>query len=269
MADDAASLKQSLGQTDRRKVDEYFTSVRELELRIARAEQDAQPRPSRLRGARGRSRDLREHIRLMYDLMALAFQTDTTRVVTFMLANEGSNRTYPMVGVNDGHHELSHHRDDQDKVAKLQKIDQFLVSSSPTSSSKLASIKEGDGTLLDNSMILYGSGISDGNRHRHDDLPIILAGRGGGTITTGRHVRIERGDAAEQPVPLDARPHRRRRRRARRQHRPPLRIGRLKDYVFFRDANQRSSDAELSPLARPATSPSMPICSSKSGHSMA
>jgi hypothetical protein len=192
VAEDAASLKRNLGQTDRRKVDEYFTSVRELELRIARSEQDAQRDRPPLDLPEDMPRDLVVQMRLMYDLMTLAFQTDTTRVITFMLGNEGSNRTYPMVGVNDGHHELSHHREDREKMARIQKIDQFLVSEFTYFLDKLASIKEGEGTLLDNSMILYGSGISDGNRHRHDDLPIVLAGRGGGTIETGRHVRIER-----------------------------------------------------------------------------
>jgi hypothetical protein len=192
VAEDADSLKQTLGQTDRRKVDEYFTSVRELELRIARAEQDAQRERPEFELPEDMPRDLRVQIRLMYDLMALAFQTDTTRVITFMCANEGSNRTYPMVGVNDGHHELSHHREDREKVAKIQKIDQFLVGEFAYFIGKLAAIKEGQGTLLDSSMILYGSGISDGNRHRHDELPIILAGRGGGRIETGRHVRLQR-----------------------------------------------------------------------------
>lgn len=196
VAEDAASLKQSLGQTDRRKVDEYFTSVRELELRIARSEQDAKRDRPEFDLPEELSRDLREQIRLMYDLMALAFQTDSTRVITFMLANEGSNRTYPLVGVNDGHHEISHHRDDKEKVSKLQKIDQFLVGEFAYFLGKLSSIKEGQGTLLDSSMILYGSGISDGNRHRHDQLPIILAGRAGGTIRTGRHVQI----AEETPL---------------------------------------------------------------------
>lgn len=192
VAEDAASLKQSLGQTDRRKVDEYFTSVRELELRIARSEEDARRSRPDFAMPEEMPRDLRVQVRLMYDLMALAWQTDTTRVITFMLANEGSNRTYPMVGVNDGHHEISHHRDDKEKVAKLQKIDQFLVGEFAYFLNKLRSIKEGEGTLLDHSMVLYGSGISDGNRHRHDQLPIIVAGRGGDAILTGRHVRIER-----------------------------------------------------------------------------
>lgn len=191
VSEDAASLKQSLGQTDRRKVDEYFSSVRELELRIARSEEDSRRTRPDFTMPDEMPRDLRVQIRLMSDLLALAWQTDTTRVATFMLANEGSNRTYSMVGVNDGHHELSHHRDDREKVAKIQKIDQFLVGELAYLLNKLRSIKEGEGTLLDHSMVLYGSGISDGNRHRHDQLPIIVAGSGGGRIPTGRHVRIE------------------------------------------------------------------------------
>ncbi len=191
VAEDAARLKQDLGQTDRRKVDEYFSSVRELELRIARSKQDAQRERPQFDLPDEPSRDLREQIRLMYDLMTLAFQTDTTRIITFMLANEGSNRTYPVIGVNDGHHEISHHRDDKDKVGKLQKIDQFLIGEFAYFLGKLQGIKEGEGTLLDSSMILYGSGISDGNRHRHDQLPLVLAGRAGGAIPTGRHVKIE------------------------------------------------------------------------------
>jgi hypothetical protein len=132
--------------------------------------------------------DLAEHIRLMYDLMALAFQTDTTRIVTFMSANEGSNRSYKMVGVNDGHHELSHHREDRKKVEQLTKIDLFLLTEFAAFLKKLKSIPEGTGSLLDNCMVFYGSGLSDGNRHRHDDLPILLAGRAGGSIKSGRHV---------------------------------------------------------------------------------
>ena len=124
----------------------------------------------------------------MYDIMALAFQTNTTRIATFMLANAGSNRTYPMVGVTDGHHSLSHHRNDKNKMAKIAKIDRFLMDEFAYFLGKLKSIKEGEGNLLDNSMILYGSAISDGNRHQHHDLPIVLAGRGGGSIQSGRHL---------------------------------------------------------------------------------
>jgi hypothetical protein len=136
--------------------------------------------------------DLAEHTRLMYDLLLLAFQTDTTRVATFMLANEGSNRNYRMVGVNDGHHELSHHRNDADKIEKIKKIDRFLAGQFAGFLQKLKATKEGEHTLLDQSMIVYGCAIGDGNRHTHHDLPILLAGRGGGSLKTGRHLTFER-----------------------------------------------------------------------------
>ena len=132
----------------------------------------------------------------MYDLMALAFQTDSTRVSTFMLANEGSGRSYRNVGVNDGHHELSHHRNDQEKIDQLKRIDKFLADEFARFVKKLKATPEGSGTLLDNCMILYGSGLSDGNRHRHDDLPVVIAGKAGGTIKSGRHIRI----AKETPM---------------------------------------------------------------------
>ncbi len=118
----------------------------------------------------------------MFDLMVLAFQTDATRICTFMYANEGSNRPYPFIGVPEGHHDLSHHGSDPKKHEKIKKINRFHVEQFAYLLGKLKSIREGDGTLLDNAMIVYGSGISDGNRHNHDDLPILLAGKGGGTI---------------------------------------------------------------------------------------
>jgi hypothetical protein len=136
--------------------------------------------------------DVVEHMRLMYDLMALAFQTDATRIITFMTANEGSNRSYEMVGVNDGHHEISHHQRDEEKVGKLKKIDLFLVTEFARFVQKLQSIPEGNGTLLDNCMVMYGSGLSDGNRHDHHNLPIVLAGKAGGTIDSGRVIDLDR-----------------------------------------------------------------------------
>ena len=189
VTDDANKLKQQLGQTDRRKVDEYFSSVREIEQRIERAKSDSssQKIPD-LTLPRGVPKELDEHIGLMFELMALAFQTDTTRVATFMLANEGSNRSYPMVGVNDGHHHLSHHQNKQDWIDHLKKIDKYLIGHYAKFLERLNSISEGNGTLLDNSMIVYGSAIADGNRHSHHDLPILLAGKGGGTIASGRHL---------------------------------------------------------------------------------
>lgn len=188
VASDAASLKKRLGQTDRRKMEEYFTSVREIEQRIERSRDDTHREIPEIELPDGIPEDQDEHVKLMYDLLALAFETDTTRVATYMLANEGSNRTYPMVDVKDGHHHLSHHQNKEDWVAKLQKIDKYLVSRFAYFLEKLKAVKEGEGTLLDNCMIVYGSAIGDGNRHNHNDLPVLLAGRGGGTIQTGRHV---------------------------------------------------------------------------------
>ncbi len=187
VSEDAAKLKNRLGQTDRRKIDEYFSSVRELELRLQKSAVTPAEVPE-YDLPEGIPKETQEHIRLMYDVMALAFQTNTTRVATFMLANAGSNRTYPNVGVTDGHHNLSHHRLDKEKMEKITKIDKFLAGEFAYFLGKLKSIKEGSGNLLDNSMILYGSAISDGNRHQHHDLPILLAGRGGGSIQAGRHL---------------------------------------------------------------------------------
>jgi len=191
VASDANRLKQKLGQTDRRKLDEYFTSIRDIEQRIVRAENAPKIEPPDLKLPEGVPGDLQEHIRLMFDLLVVAFETDATRISTFMLANAGSNRSYAQVGVKEGHHELSHHRNNEEMMAKIQKIDSFLIEQYGYFLDRLKATKEGAGNLLDNSMILYGSGLSDGNRHDHDNLPIVLAGRAGGTITPGRHIRYE------------------------------------------------------------------------------
>lgn len=189
VSDDASQLKKQLGQTDRRKIDEYFSSVREIEQRIERSrEDDSKRKIPEMNLPNGIPKQLDEHITLMFDLMALAFQTDTTRVATFMMANEGSNRSYPMIGINDGHHHLSHHQNKQDWIDQLKKIDKYLVGHFAKFLEKLDGIREGNGTLLDQSMIVYGSAIADGNRHDHHDLPILLAGRGGGTISSGRQL---------------------------------------------------------------------------------
>jgi Protein of unknown function (DUF1552) len=195
VTEQAADLKNQLGRADQQKIDQYFNSVREIEQRINRAgqAQTKEIKAPEFAVPEGLPDEVQEHIRLMYDLMALAFQTDATRIITFMSANEGSNRPYKMVGVNNGHHELSHHRGDSEKIDQLQKIDQFLVGEFARFVRNLAGTPEGAGSLLDNCMIMYGSGLSDGNRHRHDDLPVILAGRGGGTVKTGRHLVIPDG----------------------------------------------------------------------------
>ncbi len=132
--------------------------------------------------------DLKEHIQLMFDILLVAFQTDSTRVATLMIADAGSNRTYPEVDVRDGHHELSHHQNDKDKMEKIARVDRYLVERFGGFLEKLKSNTEGDSNLLHKSMILYGSAIADANRHSHDDLPIILAGHGGGSIQTGRYI---------------------------------------------------------------------------------
>ncbi|MEZ6060483.1 MAG: DUF1552 domain-containing protein [Planctomycetaceae bacterium] len=190
VADDASRLRNTLGGSDRHKLDEYFTSVRDVEQRIDRAGHMAPSYVPEMQLPDGVPADLKEHIRLMYDILLLAFQTDATRISTFMLADAGSNRTYPEVDVKDGHHELSHHQDDPEKMTRIARIDKYLVEQFAWFLQRMKSVKEGENTLLDNSMILYGSGISDGNRHNHDDLPIILAGRGGGTVDTGRFLEF-------------------------------------------------------------------------------
>jgi hypothetical protein len=188
VANDAARLKHRLGRTDRRKVDEYFTSVRELEQRIERSEREPRRQPPEFARPSGIPRDFKTHVRLMYDLLAMAFQTDSTRVATFMLGNAGSDRVYTMLGLNEGHHTFTHHSGEPHKIEAIKKIDRYLVEQFAYFLNKLRSIREGEGTLLDHSMILYGSGLGDGSRHNHDNLPIIVAGRGGGTIQAGRHI---------------------------------------------------------------------------------
>ena len=189
--EDARRLKSSLGATDQRKLDEYLTAVREMEVRIQRAGQFAATLPDYNRPT-GIPTDYEQHIRLMYDLLALAFQTDTTRVATFIIAHDGSNRSYKFIDVPDGHHDLSHHGNDEAKKQKIARINRFHTSQFAYFLEKLKSIKEGEGTLLDSSMIVYGSGIGDGNAHNHDNLPVLLAGRGAGTIQTGRHIKCEK-----------------------------------------------------------------------------
>jgi hypothetical protein len=193
---DSIRLQKRLGMTDRRKMDEYFTDVRELEVRIGLAAKAAARRPSGFAVPTGVPDDPEKHTQLMFDLLALAFQTDVTRIATFMLGNEGSNRSYTMIGVKEGHHSLSHHREKADLIAQIRKIDHYLVGQYATLVKKLRAIKEGEGTLLDNCMVVYGSGLGDGNAHNHDNLPILLAGRAGRTIEPGRHIKF----AKQEPL---------------------------------------------------------------------
>ena len=187
-AEDAAELRRKLDPSDGRKLDEYLYAVREVERRLQKAETAAASLPAGGRPA-GTPKEFAEHARLMMDMIVLAFQTDSTRIATFMYLNEGSNRSYPEIGVRDGHHELSHHGGNPEKQAQISKINRYHLGLLAEFLRKLDSVKEGDGTLLHSALIMYGSGLSDGNRHNHDDLPILLAGRGGGTIPGGRHLR--------------------------------------------------------------------------------
>ena len=190
--DDATRLKERLGASDQRKLDEYLSTVRDLEARIIRAENGTGEGPANFARPAGVPDDNAEHIRLMCDLIVLAFQGDLTRIVTFVVANEGSNRSYPFIGIAEGHHELSHHGGDKEKQAKISKINQFHSSHLAYLLEKLNSSIEGEGNLLDHAMVAYGSAIGDGNAHNHDNLPVLLAGRGCGTISAGRHIRYEK-----------------------------------------------------------------------------
>lgn len=187
--EDAQQLQRRLGAADQRKLDEYLYAVRDIERRIGGAakltglEQGINfSRPA------GVPKEFEEHVKLLFDLLTLAFQTDSTRVITFMYANEGSNRGYPEVGVSEGHHDMSHHGNDEAKQAKIAKINLFHVQLLSHLLTRLDGVKEGDASLLDNCIVLYGSGLSDGNRHNHDDLPIVLFGSGGGALKTNHHL---------------------------------------------------------------------------------
>jgi hypothetical protein len=193
--EDAARLGMQLGASDKRKLGEYMDAVREIERKIQKSEEPNERAASipALDRPAGIPPTFEEHIQLMFDLVTVAFQADLTRIVTFMIGREGGNRTYRNIGVPDAHHGLSHHFNDPAKIDRLQKIDQHHVEMFSQFLGKLKGAKEGDGTLLDHSMVVYGSSISDGNRHEHLNLPTILAGGGGGKIHGGRHVRFKKG----------------------------------------------------------------------------
>lgn len=193
VAEDAAELKRKLGSRDKLKIEEYFTSVRDIESRLERMEESEAKLVKMGQKPTGVPSDYGEHVRLMGDMMILAFQADLTRISTFMFANEGSNRNYRNIGISDGHHDISHHGKQVEKLEKKRRIDRFHVEQLAYILNRMRSIREVEGTLLDNTMLLYGGGIGDGDRHNHDDLPILLAGRGAGKLMPGRHVRFRQG----------------------------------------------------------------------------
>ena len=188
---DASRLNTSLGATDRRKMSDYLDSVREVERRIQKAEEQnaASPAVPTLDRPDGIPPTFEEHIQLMFDLMTIAFQADLTRVITLMYSREGGNRTYRSIGVPDAHHGLSHHMNDPAKMARLQLIDHHHVDMLSHFVGKMQAAKDGDGTLLDHSMIVHGSSLSDSNRHLHDNLPVLLIGGGSGKLRPGKHLR--------------------------------------------------------------------------------
>jgi hypothetical protein len=188
---DAQRLSSTLGGADKRKLDEYLFSIRDVEKRIQNAEKNTitAKAPSMVAPDPSVPTDLAEHARIMIDLMTLAFQTDATRVATLLLALEQSPRAYPEIGIPEAHHGLTHHQGDKDKIAKVIEINCYHVKQFAYLLEKMKSTPDGDGTLLDHVMVTYGSGLSDGNAHDHANLPLVLAGRGCGTLKPGRHVR--------------------------------------------------------------------------------
>mgnify|MGYP002630899846 CR=1 FL=1 len=191
IAEDARRLQKQLGKNDQRKLEEYLNGVREVERRIeGSAVQSDITTDFDYPAPMGTPNDYGEHIRLMCDMMVLAFQTDSTRIATFMFANAGSNRSYRQIEVADGHHDLSHHRGDATKHAKIRQINRFHIAQLSYLLQKMKATPDGDGNMLDNTTICYGSGLSDGDRHNNENLPVLLAGHGGGTVDPGRHIRV-------------------------------------------------------------------------------
>ncbi len=185
-------LESSLGPTDRRKLDEYLSAIRQVERQIERAEKDTTPIEPGMDKPYGIPADFSEHFKLMSDMIAIAFQADQTRVITFLMTREGTSRPYRELDISDGHHPLTHHRNIPELMEKVRKINEYHVRQFAGFIEKMKATKEGDGTLLDNSMIVYGAGLSDGNSHLHEDLPTLIAGRGGSYIKTGRRMVVRR-----------------------------------------------------------------------------
>jgi hypothetical protein len=195
---DAQRLKNTLGASDRSKLDEYLFAVRDIENRIQKVEKENahSPMPHMAEPSSSVPDNMGEHSRLMFDLMTVAFQANLTRVITMLIATEQSTRPYREIGVPEGHHGLTHHQGDKEKIEKVTQINLFHVQQFTYLLDKLKSTRDGDGSLLDHSMIVYGSGLSDGNQHLHHNLPTVVAGRGCGTLKPGRHVKYP----AETPM---------------------------------------------------------------------
>jgi hypothetical protein len=188
--EDVRGMNRRLNGRDKAKLDQYLTGVREIETSIQKAERFGAAKDPGLDTPAGIPQDRAQHTQLMLDMLALAFQTDSTRIATVMLGHDGDNRSLPEIGISEGHHDLSHHFQNEEKIQKLTEIDLWYATQFAKFLQKLEATKDGDGrSLLHNSMILYGSGNADGNRHTHANLPLILAGAGGGALTPGRYVQ--------------------------------------------------------------------------------
>jgi hypothetical protein len=195
--DDVARLQGTLGTNDRTRVDQYLDSVREIERRIQQAErQGGASITASLERPIGAPAAWEDHVTLLFDLQALALQADLTRVITFQLAREVSTRSYPQIGIADAHHPLSHHGNDPEKLVKLGKINAYHVSLFAYFLDRLKAIPDGDGSLLDHSLYLLGSGLGNSDRHDHTNLPVLVAGGGAGTLKGGRHIEYP------EPKPL-------------------------------------------------------------------
>jgi hypothetical protein len=192
VAEDTRKLQADLGARDKRKLDEYLTSVREIERQIEKAEHDNARIDPGMGKPYGVPADFAEHFKLMTDMITVAFRSDLTRVVTFLVTREGSSRPYREIGIPDGHHPLTHHRNDPAMMEKVAQINSYHVRQLAAWIEKLKATEEGDSTLLRNSMIVYGAGLSDGNRHSHEDLPTVILGRGGDYLKSGRRLVYRR-----------------------------------------------------------------------------
>lgn len=191
--EEGRDVQRKLAVTDRRKFDEYFSVVRDLEQRIENAERFNDPPTTEWDAPVGIPQEFSDYMTLMYDMLVLAFQTDSTRIATLLLAHDGSNRNFPGLGIPEGHHWLTHSQREQELAEKVARIDQFYVEHFSRFLHKLDQTEDVDGhSLLHNSMIVYGGAIADGNRHTHENLPVILAGHGGGAVKTGRHHQADK-----------------------------------------------------------------------------